>query len=198
MDIRVGFHYGPVLENEDDVFGETVGIAARLCELASPGRALTTSETAARLSRGKQRAAPVAVATLKGHQSADRTVGAEVCDDVGKVTQTAVFGVSPRPGESHELHWALATARTLWQSSPSLSIGRERTCDVPLRDELSSRRHCYIEERNGKFALVDCSSNGTFVTSSDGRTVILHREELVLVDSGWITFGQPRGPVWPN
>lgn len=193
MDIRVGFHYGPVLENEDDVFGETVNIAARLCELASPGRALTTSETAARLSRGKQRVLrQLPSRPLKGINRPIE-LWELVCDDVGKVT--AVFEGFDLGQASHELHLGFGDRQwTLCESSPSLSIGRERTCDVPLRDELSSRRHCYIEERNGKFALVDCSSNGTFVTSSDGRTVILHREELVLVDSGWITFGQPRGP----
>lgn len=89
IDIRIGFHFGPVLESEADVFGETVNIAARLCELASPGRALTTSETAARLSRGKQRMLrQLPPRPLKGINRPFE-LWELVCDDLGKVT--AVF-----------------------------------------------------------------------------------------------------------
>jgi len=192
IDIRIGFHFGPVLESEADVFGETVNIASRLCELASPGRALTTTETASRLSRGKQRMLrQLPSRPLKGINRPIE-LWELVCDDLGKVT--AVFEGFDLTLAAHELHltfgdrsWILA------ESSLSLSIGRDPASDVVLSDELSSRRHCYIEERSGKFALIDCSSNGTFVTDSDGRMISLHREELVLSGSGWITFGQPRG-----
>ncbi|MCB1901170.1 adenylate/guanylate cyclase domain-containing protein [Cognatazoarcus halotolerans] len=192
IDIRIGFHFGPVLESEADVFGETVNIAARLCELASPGRALTTSETAARLSRGKQRMLrQLPPRPLKGINRPFE-LWELVCDDLGKVT--AVFEGFDLTLATHELHLAFGDRNwILGHATPSLSIGRDPASDVVLRDELSSRRHCYIEERAGKFALIDCSSNGTFVTGSEGRTVSLHREELVLSDSGWITFGQPRG-----
>ena len=47
--VRIGFHFGPVVASGTDVFGETVNFAARLAELASPGKAITGSETARRL-----------------------------------------------------------------------------------------------------------------------------------------------------
>lgn len=47
--VRIGFHFGVVVASGTDVFGETVNFAARLAELASPGKAITSSETARRL-----------------------------------------------------------------------------------------------------------------------------------------------------
>jgi len=35
--IRVGFHFGPVIEESNDVFGDSVNIAARMAELALAG-----------------------------------------------------------------------------------------------------------------------------------------------------------------
>jgi len=44
--IRIGFHYGAVLLENDDVFGDTVNVAARMAALAVPGQILTTASTA--------------------------------------------------------------------------------------------------------------------------------------------------------
>lgn len=44
--VRVAFHTGTVIVSEDDVFGDTVNVAARLLELASPGRAITSEQCA--------------------------------------------------------------------------------------------------------------------------------------------------------
>jgi class 3 adenylate cyclase len=47
--VRIGFHFGAVVASGTDVFGDTVNFAARLAELASPGKAITSAETARRL-----------------------------------------------------------------------------------------------------------------------------------------------------
>ena len=44
--IRVGLHWGPALEENGDVFGDTVNIAARMVALAKAGQILTTAEAA--------------------------------------------------------------------------------------------------------------------------------------------------------
>ena len=41
LSLRVGLHAGPVIEEQGDVFGDSVNIAARLVKLASPGQILT-------------------------------------------------------------------------------------------------------------------------------------------------------------
>lgn len=45
INIRVGFHYGEVLHQGDDVFGDTVNIAARVTASASARQILTTQMT---------------------------------------------------------------------------------------------------------------------------------------------------------
>src|SRR5208282_5494182 len=45
--IRIGFHYGPVVESDTDVFGDTVNTAARMSSLAHGGQIFTTESTVA-------------------------------------------------------------------------------------------------------------------------------------------------------
>ena len=87
LTIRVGFRYGPVIEDGEDVYGDTVNIAARMTGLALPGQAITDSDTVAALSsslrdtvrqinalpvRGK--AEEIEVYELMWQASVDRTV----------------------------------------------------------------------------------------------------------------------------
>ena len=53
----------------------------------------------------------------------------------------------------------------------------------------ASRPHARVEFRNGKFVLVDFSSNGTFLRVDGERDVVLHREAAPLRGSGWIFLG---------
>src|SRR5256886_17155511 len=50
LGVRVGFHSGPVIQREDDVFGDTVNMAARLVEQAGKGQIIISHETAERVS----------------------------------------------------------------------------------------------------------------------------------------------------
>ncbi|QVL49476.1 MAG: FHA domain-containing protein [Thiocapsa sp.] len=51
----------------------------------------------------------------------------------------------------------------------TFSIGRERTCDLPLADDSVSARHAELTFlEGGKLLLTDCkSTNGTFLVGSD-------------------------------
>src|SRR2546426_6497863 len=46
LGVRVGFHSGPVIQRDDDVFGDTVNMAARLVEQAGEGHIIHSHETA--------------------------------------------------------------------------------------------------------------------------------------------------------
>src|SRR2546430_2882237 len=46
LGVRVGFHSGPVIQREDDVFGDTVNMAARLGEQAGEGQIIISHGTA--------------------------------------------------------------------------------------------------------------------------------------------------------
>jgi adenylate cyclase len=45
LSIHIGLHYGQVLQQGNDIFGDTVNIAARLVEIAKTGQIITTERT---------------------------------------------------------------------------------------------------------------------------------------------------------
>ena len=192
IDIRIGFHLGPVVNTGDDLFGETVNAAARLCELAAPGTAVTTAETAGMMSRPNYRKLrEIPTRPLKGINRSFELLEL-VCDDATKVTAVFAgldFAFNPA---SLELVFN-GEVRTIDEGAHRVTMGRDPAADLVLSSTHASRRHCMIEERSGKFVLVDSSSNGTYVVGEDGRALRLRREELVLSGRGWITFGRPRG-----
>ena len=49
LGVQIGFHYGPVIQRDNDVFGDTVNLAARLTEQAARTRSSPRRETAERL-----------------------------------------------------------------------------------------------------------------------------------------------------
>lgn len=190
--IRIGFHLGAVVRTSDDLFGETVNIAARLCELAAPGTAVTSAETAERLSRSHfRKLRQIPPRPLKGiHRSYELLE--LVCGDANTVTAVfAGFDTAFTPA-TLELTFRGET-RVMDEGAHRLTIGRDPGADVVLANTHASRRQCVIEERGGKFVLIDGSSNGTYVVEDGGRSLLLRREELVLTGHGWITFGRPRG-----
>src|SRR4051812_45189626 len=50
LTLRIGFHGGPVLQKENDIFGDTVNLAARLAGHAQAGQVILSRATAGALS----------------------------------------------------------------------------------------------------------------------------------------------------
>jgi pSer/pThr/pTyr-binding forkhead associated (FHA) protein len=71
----------------------------------------------------------------------------------------------------------------------TLVLGRDAACDVVVPDRRASRQHARIEARRDKFALVDQSSNGTYVKGAGVDEIVLRREELILSGTGRIGLG---------
>lgn len=47
--VRMGLHYGPVLERGDDIVGQTVNVASRLSDIAGPGELVVSEQVVATL-----------------------------------------------------------------------------------------------------------------------------------------------------
>src|SRR4030095_10393329 len=56
--IRVGFHFGSVIEDASDVFGDTVNLAARMAGLAKSMQIITTRATVEKLSPALRESTP--------------------------------------------------------------------------------------------------------------------------------------------
>ena len=72
----------------------------------------------------------------------------------------------------------------------TITIGREPNHDLVIIDKMASRNHARIEKRLDKFALIDQSANGTYITISGRDEIVLRREEFILYGSGTIAFGE--------
>jgi class 3 adenylate cyclase len=185
--IHVGFHFGPVLEEGADVFGDTVTVAARLSNLARGGQVFTSSETVAALP-------PVLRARTRDHHA--QTVKGKQ-QDIGlfelvwQETEDELTALSTRlelrPAQLKLVHGDQQLE--LSNAKPSLSIGRDPQNDLVIGDRKASRMHAHIERRRDKFVLVDHSSNGTYVTVDNEAEIALRREELVLRGRGRVSFG---------
>jgi phosphosulfolactate phosphohydrolase-like enzyme len=84
------------------------------------------------------------------------------------------------------------------KTRPSVTMGRQEHNDLEVIDTRVSRSHARIEYRDGKFILIDHSTNGTYVMISGKQGVNLKREELPLEGRGFITLGRKIAPNSPK
>ncbi|HZM46233.1 MAG TPA: adenylate/guanylate cyclase domain-containing protein [Burkholderiales bacterium] len=186
--IRVGFHFGSVIEDASDVFGDTVNLAARMAGLAKGMQIITTRATVEKLSPAlRESTRGIAALSVKG-----KLDDIEVCEvlwqhgeDLTMATQSTVT-----VAKKIELHLAHGPRKlVLEQANGTISLGRDAGCEFVLADRKASRVHARIERRRDKFFLVDQSTNGTFVTFTGEAEIALRREEVMLRNQGRITFG---------
>ena len=187
--VRMGFQYGGVVLSGTDVFGDTANFAARLAELASPGKAITSADTAKRR-RPEWRSVlhPLPPRVIRG-VTRPVELFELMCEAVGELTivQSDHFLLDTEP----ELRLYLdSTSLVLNSMRPSARIGRDPAADLVVGDTQSSRRHAEIELRGDKFVLIDRSSNGTFVQIEGEREFLLSREEVVLRGRGQFALGR--------
>ena len=192
LGLGVGFHFGPVIQDNADVFGDTVNLAARLVEQAARGQILLVAETAELVTnvyRGSiRRLYPV---QLKGFEQE-----LTLCEAIWRGDEASTFHPfdATRAESSQarlELRWR-GQSLVLRRIVEELTIGRDAGCRIVINGEHSSRHHCTIERRHDHFVVIDKSTNGTFVTIDGEDEVALRRDEIILRKKGWISFGQRR------
>jgi class 3 adenylate cyclase len=192
LGVRIGFHYGPVIQNDNDIFGDTVNLAARLVEQAGRSQIIISRETSDLLGpvfRSFKR--PLYAIHVKG-----KAEDVELCELIWRqaddVTMFTAARTNTKPN-SPELRLKYRDREIIRRrESDSMTMGRAPDCNLVIATNMASRTHCTIERRQDKFVLADQSSNGTYVTAEGGTEILLRREELRLEKHGWITFGQPR------
>lgn len=186
--IRVGFHAGPVIEENNDVFGDTVNMAARMAGLAKGMQIITTQATVGQLSPAlRDSTRQIATLSVKGKGN-DIEVCEVIWQDSGDLTMTSPSLRVPTAQISLLLAHG-ARELVLEEANAALLLGRDASCQIVLSDRMASRVHARIERRRDKFFLIDQSTNGTFVTFAGEPEIALRREEAMLRGQGQITFG---------
>jgi len=192
LGVRIGFQSGPVIQSGDDVFGDTVNLAARLVEQARRSQIITSRETSDRLGpifRSFKR--PLYAIHVKGKAEA-----VELCELIWRQADDVTMAVGARTEIKREPLVLRLKYRdreiTRRRDNDSIIMGRDPDCGLVIANNRASRQHCIIERRQDKFVLADQSTNGTYATADGGTEVFLRREEFTLGRHGWIAFGQPR------
>ena len=186
--LRIGFHAGPVIRRDDDLFGDSVNIASRIAEQASREQILTSEQTAALL-------APVLRAmsrTLYSVEVKGRSESVALCELVWRQSPDVTDMAGSAANVSIGRLWLKQRGVEVKGWDSIVRIGRDKECEVAVTGENASRRHCTIERRRDKFVLRDHSTNGTFVAIEGEAEIVLHREDYILRGHGWIACGEPR------
>ncbi len=184
--VRVGFHYGPVIEENNDVFGDTVNVAARMAGLAKGMQIMTTGATVRSLSPMLRLSTRnIAALAIKGKDD-DVAVSEVIWQGGEELTMSTSSIMMAEPAatlllEHHSKTWEL--------DHGSVVLGRDVQCNIVVNDRNASRQHARVERRRDKYFLVDQSTNGTFVSFAGEPEVVLRREEIMLRSKGRIGFG---------
>ncbi|MBL8471319.1 MAG: adenylate/guanylate cyclase domain-containing protein [Rhodocyclaceae bacterium] len=189
MAVRIGFHYGPALEEDGDVYGDSVNIAARLAGLAKASQIITSGETVATLPPLLQQSTrDLDALSVKG-KSADIRVFEVLWQETTDLTMKAPSLVAPRPQSARLTVNFQGMEVVIDASRGRITLGRDISNDLVVKDQRASRTHARIEYRRDKFVLVDQSTNGTFLRVEGETEVVLKREESILRSRGTIGFG---------
>ena len=187
LTIRVGFHFGPALEADGDVFGDSVNVAARLVGVAHGAQVITSAATASALSPWlRARTRELTALTVKGKlrdMSVFELIWQDSADDLTTLSTRVITPVARLQVRHRDREIMLGE----WQAT--IALGRDAQNDMVITDRLASRMHAHIERRRDRFVLVDHSSNGTFLTIESEPEIQLRREEFILRGRGHISFG---------
>jgi class 3 adenylate cyclase len=191
--IRVGFHFGPTLLEDADVFGDAVNLAARMASQAKSGQILTTGATVEQLTGPRRTSCrQIDITQVKGKR--EEIAIFEVVWQAAEATMVrAPWATLHRAGGRLVLTTG-STRLELGEGHPSLSIGRADQNDLVVQQPLVSRLHARIDYRNGRFVLTDLSFNGTYVAADDGASSYVHRDSQELTGAGTLGLGEVISP----
>jgi class 3 adenylate cyclase len=189
--VRIGFNFGPALQRDNDVFGDSVNIAARLVDLAKPGQIITSGRVVEAMdSAHASHLRKLNVLTLRG-TAQQETIFEALWQDGENITALISSVTTGRHAAATLLLRYRGTELRVEPKRNGVSLGRDQASDLVIASRKASRLHARIEQRRDKFILSDHSANGTYVTDEHGRETILRLEEMALIGRGMVAFGEP-------
>ena len=191
MSIRIGCHFGPVVQEHNDIFGAAVHTANRMTSQAKARQIVISGPTVDRMSAEWQaQTRQIDVATVRG-----------------RLDEVALFELVWQPEEATSMlptiEWenrARNASRLVLRfrdrtvvvndQNKNVNMGRADDNDLVVKGNLISRLHARVEKRRGKFMLVDQSTNGTFLQNARGEETFVRRDSTELTGEGVIGLGR--------
>jgi class 3 adenylate cyclase len=192
VSVKVGLHYGDVLVEKNDVFGDAVNVASRMVGLANPYQIITTRTVVDKLPEALRiNTRFIDQVKLQGKQKEIDIFEVIWQEDASDLTITAS---QIQAGEKKSLETLVLIYRgkkiELGENYPQIRLGRGKKNNLIIHHRSVSRSHLSIEFRKGKFVLIDSSTNGTYINMDNGERIFARREEIHLHGHGLISLGK--------
>jgi len=195
VSIRIGCHFGPVVQEQNDIFGAAVHTANRMTSQAKAKQIIISGETV----------------ELMGPELQKQTRQIDVATVRGRLDEVALFELLWNPEEATSMlptiGWesrgrAASKMILTFRDSEvevsdklkSVNLGRADDNDLVIKGNLISRIHAKVELSRGKFLLVDQSTNGTFLQNVQGDETFVRRDSTELGGEGTIGLGRAEEP----
>jgi len=195
VSIRIGCHYGPVVQEQNDIFGAAVHTANRMTSQAKARQVVISGETVRKMSdKFKEQTRQIDVATVRG--KIDEVALYELLwnpDEATSMLPTIEWEGQDRKGSKLELSFRDQTVIVSDQCK-SVTLGRADDNDLIIKGNLISRIHAKVEMRRGKIIIIDQSTNGTFLQNLQGVETFLRRDSTELKGEGTIGLGKSETP----
>jgi len=190
--VRVGFHFGPVIPDKGDVYGNAVNIAARVASFAKSQEITATEFCIAQLSaQNRARATRLDNIHVKGISEPVGVYRIIWEADDALHTRVALAGANPVQINEHAT-LVLSHSNVSYQLSiaePVLSMGRDDQCSICVDGDRVSRQHARLVWSAGQIQLSDTSTNGTYIHRDGQSPLFVRRETVVLNGRGRIGLG---------
>jgi len=196
--IRIGCHYGPVVQERNDIFGAAVHTANRMTSQAKSRQVVISGSTVEHMTpEWKAQTRQIDVATVRG-----------------RLDEVALFELLWQPEEATSMLPTIEWESKIRKASKvtvsfrdntvivndrnkSINLGRAEDNDLVIKGNLISRIHAKVEMRRGNFILIDQSTNGTFLQNAQGEETFVRRDSITLVGEGIIGLGRVANPGTP-
>jgi adenylate cyclase len=195
VSIRIGCHYGPVVQEQNDIFGAAVHTANRMTSQAKARQVVISGETVKHMTeKFKEQTRQIDVATVRG--KIDEVALYELLwnpDEATSMLPTMNWEGQDRKASKVELTFRDQVVEVS-DKRKSVNLGRADDNDLVIKGNLISRIHAKVEMRRGKIMIVDQSTNGTFVQSLQGVETFVRRDSAELRGEGTIGLGKAEPP----
>ena len=192
INIRAAVHFGEVIVDSDDIFGDAVNVAARMTGISRSGQIVTTESTVNDLPEElRSRTRQIDLVKVKGKQE-KLAVYEVLWEQQDRITKISTDLLSRTEGAKNSLTLTHRDKTVeLGDVKKPVTIGRNSDCSFVVDTPLASRVHASIELRRGKYVITDQGTNGTYLSTDSGQKIYLRREEFILHGQGKLSLGKP-------
>ncbi len=194
---KAGLHYGDLVEEGGDLFGDVVNTAARIASLAGPAQMLLSAKAAAYVP-DRTRLRPLPALAARGKRSMPAIfewLAVQEGDYTVALTPDDLDLPSAEGPGRLSLRWSSGEL-TLAPGSGDVLAGRDRSNRLCLSSLRVSRRHLRFESCGSSWLVHDQSTNGTLVKMKGASPVLLCRDRQRLQGNGALVLA-PSGEADP-